>query len=133
MKTTWNNFKIKGKFKGEKQSNLYPEFTKNKHHRVKVTNLDNGEEIKFDYWIGSGSGFEDETDLLEAFSCFVSDGLAAEQTLSEFAKEFGYNADVELAVKVYKECHKALKKVMRLFGDDRDKAYEIMNKLYEEV
>lgn len=133
MKTTWNNFKIKGKFKGEKQSNIYPDFTKDKHHRVKVTNLDNGEEIKFDYWIGGGYGFQDETDLLEAFSNFLSDGLASEQTLTDFAKEFGYCDDVELAVKTYKACRKALKKIIRLFGDDRYKAYEIADKLSQEV
>lgn len=133
MKTTWNNFKIKGKFKGEKQSNTCSVFTKDKHHRVKVTNLDNGEEIKFDYWIGGGYGFRDETDLLEAFSSFLSDAEAAEQTLTDFANEFGYCGDVELAIKTYSACHKALKKRQRLFGGDRDKAYEIADKLSQEV
>lgn len=132
-KTIWNNFKIKAEFRQEKASPLWGEWNAERHNRIKVTNLDTGIKVSFDYW-GPREGVQTRAELLEAFRCFLSDGLDAEMTLTDFAAEFGYLDDVGKAVTVYKACKKSLKKITRLFGDTtegRNKAYDTLNELID--
>ena len=133
MKTIWNNFKIKAELRQEKNSPLLGGYNVDRHNKIKVTNLDTGIKVSFDYW-GPKEGVQTRAELLEAFRSFLSDGLDAEMPLTDFAAEFGYLDDVEKAVTVYKACKKSLKKITRLFGDtndDRNKAYDTLNALID--
>ena len=99
----------------------------NQHHIITVKFGD--KLTKFDFW-GSRVHPEIETDadLLDAFSCFVSDAIAGVDDFSMFCGEFGYDEyeDAGKVLKIWKACQRAKEKLMRIYpGDLWDLANEL--------
>lgn len=70
-----------------------------------------------------------EGELLWAFSCFVSDAIAGDQTFRDFCADYGYDDDSITAKRIYDACRAAMGKFNRLFvGAD---AYAVANELCE--
>lgn len=71
-----------------------------------------------------------ESDLKEAFYCFVSDALSAKDGFDYFCDEFGYDKYDHLPKKIYRACEKILEKLERIIPEDCD-PYELLNYLSE--
>lgn len=70
-----------------------------------------------------------ESDLIHAFYCFVSDSEAGgEKSFEEFCSDFGYDEDSRKAENIYKACGVSAKKFNRVFTCD---IYDLLNELSE--
>lgn len=132
MKTTYENFIISSKFVGEKAAPWSDEIGRKNynHNKVTVKNTDNGKSISFDFWCGLlRPELETESDLLDAFYCFVSDALLGWQSFVDFCNEMGYDSDSRKAEKIWKACEKNYNKFSNLTGYSLDMMYDFVNKL----
>jgi hypothetical protein len=57
----------------------------------------------------------DESAVLSAFECFVSDAMAGSNSFKDFCSEMGYDTDSRRAYKTFKACEKSNEKFERLF------------------
>jgi hypothetical protein len=71
----------------------------------------------------------DHDELLYAFRCFVEDAIAGDQSFSEFASDFGYDADSYSARQIHEACQAAARKYERLWDKD---PYDVINELAAE-
>lgn len=132
LKTNFREFTISADFKGEKAS----PWDKNNfnHYVVKVKNNDNNKKTSFDFWVGDRLGknyFNSDYELLNAFYCFVSDGLSAVDGFENFCSEFGYDTDSRRAEKIFKACKRSEEKLFRVTGYSVDMMYDFINELQE--
>lgn len=102
---------------------------------VTVTNVDTNSVSGFDYFDSQMNYTEGKTelsneDLLNAFDCFVNDGLAAEEDFEDFCSSMGYDSDSRTAERIYKECEKSLNKLKSILDAD---IYEFANELREAI
>lgn len=132
MKTTYENFIISSKFVGEKPAPWSDDIGRKNynHNKVTVKNIDNGKSTTFDFWCSLlRPELETESDLLDAFYCFVSDALLGWQSFVEFCNEMGYDSDSRKAEKIWKACEKNYNKFSNLTGYSLDMMYDFVNKL----
>lgn len=114
-------------FPNDKNSGLHNKFN------VSVNNTETGDKTSFDFY-GSTNDYNNAgteikgEELLNAFECFISDSLAAEQDFDSFCAEFGYDNDSRTAERIYKECEKSLAKARLIIDGD---LYEFANDLRE--
>lgn len=89
---------------------------------------------KFSYW-GSQVDYDakkselDADDLENALECFVSDAIAGDMDIDEFASEFGYEK-VSECITARKACIATRNKLAKL-GIEGDDLYNISNALHE--
>lgn len=130
MKTNYKEFTISAEFDGKKVAPW--DNMNDRHNRVTVKNNETGKKTSFDFW---GSVYEPrlETDysLLNAFYCFVSDGLSAVDGFENFCSEFGYDTDSRRAEKIFKACKRSEEKLFRVTGYSVDMMYDFINELQE--
>ena len=128
--TTYKNFKISAEFDGKKAASW--DANNDRHNKVTIKNLDNGKRTSFDFW-GSvvNPRVESEYDLLNAFYCFVSDGLSTVDGFENFCSEFGYDTDSRRAEKIFKACKRSEEKLFRVTGYSVDMMYDFINELQE--
>lgn len=77
----------------------------------------------------SGKRELDESDLKNAFYCFVSDAISGEMSFEDFCSEFGYNYNTR-SRSVWRTCGKHAYKLDILLPDSIDK-YDLANYLNE--
>ena len=106
MKTNYKEFTISAEFDGKKVAPW--DNMNDRHSRVTVKNNETGKRTSFDFW-GSVREPRLETNysLLNAFYCFVSDGLSAVDGFENFCSEFGYDSDSRRAEKIFKACKRS--------------------------
>lgn len=127
MTAIFKNFKVTAKYYGDDKPAPWNVQNAN-HHRVYVTNVDNGKRTSFDFWASiMEPELESEYDVLNAFYCFVSDAISGEMDAIEFNREFCYK-DPRKALKVWRACQNANKKLKRIYDGD---IYELANELAE--
>lgn len=86
--------------------------------RVKIA-LPDASQVSFNFY-GSQHDFQnkknymDESDLLTAFDCFISDARAGGETFEIFCSEFGYQTDSIRALRTFRACQKSAEKVKKL-------------------
>ena len=68
--------------------------------------------------------------LLNALFCFVSDAVSGSEPFSEFCRNFGYEERTAEAEKVYKACQASTAKLHKVYSDD---VHELLNELDEVV
>jgi len=67
-------------------------------------------------------------DLLNAFHCFISDGVSGQQEFEYFCQDFGYDEDRRKAHEIWRGCKKSLSKIERLIDEDIDSFYQAISK-----
>lgn len=103
--------------------------------KVTITNVETSKNTKFDFY-GSHNDYTKgvkelkDIELLEAFECFISDAISAEEDFKNWCDNFGYDSDSRKAHKIYKECVKSLEKAQKIISGDM---YEFYNELQETV
>ena len=130
MKTNYKEFTISAEFDGKKVAPW--DNMNDRHSRVTVKNNETGKKTSFDFW-GSirEPRLETDYDLLNAFYCFVSDGLSAVNGFENFCSEFGYDTDSRRAEKIFKACKRSEEKLFRVTGYSVDMMYDFINELQE--
>ena len=134
MKTTieLNNtpITIESIFAGTKNS-LW-DAKKEQHHIVSVSA--NNKTISFNFWTSIAQPTIDSEDyLLDAFYCFISDGMSADMSFNEFCNELGYDVysddDKQTASTIYSACRDNFIKLEQLsIGDIYDVCNELQDK-----
>lgn len=139
MKTNVNfqgfNFSISSKL--EMLGVAFPFEPKGKtaHNKFRVYVSCDGQRASFSFY-GSENDYKNnkkelnESDLKEAFYCFVSDALSAKDGFDYFCDEFGYDKYDYLSKKIYRACEKSLEKLERIIPEGCD-PYELLNYLSE--
>lgn len=90
---------------------------------ITVTNTDTGEQANF-YFYGSYHDAQNhvtelkEQDLLNAFECFVSDGIAGLDSFESFCDNLGSDSDSRASERIYKECIKSAEKLKSVINED---------------
>lgn len=130
MKATFKNFRINAVYTGSKAADWDDKMPENwNHHRVTVTNAENGARTSFDFWASiAHPELDKEYDVLNAFYCFISDAISGDMDFSEFCSEFGYDEDSRKAEKTWKSCKRSAEKMARIYGGD---IYDLSNELQE--
>lgn len=137
MQAIYKNFKVKSTFKGDKKASWSgARFENWNNHMIKVTNLDTKQSCTFEFWASiSNPEIKTEYDLLNAFYCFVSDAVSAEESFENFCGDFGYEAYNERytgynkeSMKIYKACVKSNEKLQKIYDGD---IYDLVNELSE--
>ena len=116
MKTEIRNFRISA---SEPVMTSCP-WDKRDHNRytVSVTNKDNGKRTRFYYYTSIASPeIESESELKEAFDCFLSDCDCGAMDFRDFCGEFGYDEDSRKAFKTWRACVRSVANFKRIGGD----------------
>lgn len=71
-----------------------------------------------------------ESDLQNAFYCFVSDSLSGKSSFKDFCSEFGYDSDSRTAEKIWRACGRLYDKLKVLLPPDVD-IYDLLNYLID--
>lgn len=130
MKTTYKNFIISETFAHNKAA-LWDKNNYN-NHIVTIKNTNNGKKTRFDFWCSIVEpDFKNESDLLNAFYCFVSDAVSGLDSFYDFCRNFGYDEDSRRAEKTWKACKKSLEKFIRVSEFSSDEIYDFANELSE--
>jgi hypothetical protein len=128
-KATFENFSIRATYTGSKAAQWGNGRENWNHHKVTVTNKDNGLKTSFDFWASiANPNLETEYDILNAFYCFIGDAISGDMTFSEFCGEFGYDEDSRSAERTWKACKRAADKLKRIYDGD---IYDLANRLQE--
>lgn len=127
MKTNYKNFEISASYVGDKVS---PWDTRNyNYHKITVKNIETKKRTSFDFWCSIAKPeIETADDILEAFSCFLSDATAGDYDIDDFYNEFCGDGEIKQAVKAWHSCQKSLKKALRVVGNI-DIIYDLLNEL----
>ena len=102
-----------------------PPWDKKPHHHHLVTIKIGCTKHSFDYWSGP-MHYKDTTvmskkEMIEAFESFLSDAIAANQSIDDFQSEFGYE-NVSECIRVYNSCKEELEAWKNFFIDPYDLA-----------
>jgi hypothetical protein len=125
MKTTYKNYIVSEKW----IDNVYRWNMTCKHYKINVYNKENKKRTSFDFYMGELSkGIKKEYDLLNAFYCFLSDGVSGLDSFEDFCFNFGYDTDSIKAYGIYKECKKSAVKIQRVITCN---IYDLLNELSE--
>lgn len=126
MTYNYLNWEITATYTGSKQAD-WENINNWNHHRVTVTNTNNGKEIGFDFWASlAHPHLTSLYDTVNAFHCFVEDAISGDMDFEEFCFEFGYDTDSRRAERTWKACKKAAEKLRRIYDGD---FYELAEKL----
>ena len=127
IKTTFKEFEIKATYKGDKKATWSDNNFNN--HMVKITNTDTKMSTSFEFWASiMNPEIIKESEVLEAFSCFISDAMSGENDYNEFCSEFGYEEDSRQARSTWRACQRANNKLKRIYDKD---IYDLANELQE--
>jgi len=66
-----------------------------------------------------------EEDILNAFYCFLSDAVAAEDIFADFCSNFGYTERSGTSKAIYRLCQKSNAKAKKIFSDVCDACNEL--------
>jgi len=129
MKRNYKEFKLTSVFKGDKAWSADEKQQNYNNHVVTVSNTETKQKASFEFW-GSivNPEIKTESELLNAFYCFVEDALSGKMDFSEFCSEFGYDEDSRKAEKTWKACKRSTVKFDRLYSGD---IYDFVNELQE--
>lgn len=122
----WNGYRIQAIHTGSKAApwdgdweNRDKQPTNWNHHRVTVTAPKNGKLIRFDFWASLAHPIiKEESEVLEAFSCFLGDAVSGTDTFENFCNNLGYGSDSIRAFNIFKACQRAFKKATRIIGSE---------------
>lgn len=129
MTANFENFKVTANYTGSKKAEWGNGQENWNHHRVTVTNTENGKHTGFDFWASIAQPeLRSEYDVLNAFNCFVSDAITGKDSFEDFCGEFGYDTDSRKAEKTHKACQRATDKLERIYDGD---IYDLANRLSE--
>lgn len=139
MKAIYKNLEISAVFlRSQSQAEAFDEKSRNGLHsntfKITVLNTDNSNEIDFLYH-GSHADYKagkkelNESDLLQAFECFLSDAIAGDMDFEDFCNEFGYDEDSRRAERIHNACqeHKELFESLEIDND----LYDFSNEFRE--
>ena len=128
MKATFKNFTVSANYKGDKEASFIKGNYNN--HLITVTNTDNKQRCTFEFWASiSNPELNTEYDILNAFYCFVTDGISGKLDFEDFCREFGYDTNSRTAKKTWKACGRAAAKLERIYSGD---IYDLANELGEQ-
>jgi hypothetical protein len=126
-KATFKQFEVKASYKGTKKAEWSKDNFNN--HMITVTNMETGVKIRFEFWASIAKPeITEETEILNAFYCLVSDAIAGNDSFENFCSEFGYDQDSRTAEKIYRKCKKQLEKLQKIYDGD---IYDLANELQE--
>ena len=130
MIAKYKQFEITAIFRGEKAA-PWAENNYN-HHIVIVDNTETGATTRFDFWASlARPELDTESDVLNAFYCFVSDAVAGSGDFETFCDEYGYNNDSIKALKTFRACERSNRKFSRVSGFSLDEMYSFLDELCE--
>lgn len=97
--------------------------SKRQHHHHIVTVKIGRKSHSFDFWSGMGcyrnTTNMSEKDMIEAFESFLSECIAADQSIDDFQSEYGYEKASE-CIRVYNACKESLEAWKDFFIDPYD-------------
>lgn len=97
------------------------------HHLVTVSH--NGKRLSFDFWASiANPEIRNESEIKDAFDCFLSDAISGLSSFEDFCSEFGYDVDSRRAERIHKACQRSAKKLQRIFSGD---VYDLANAIRE--
>lgn len=96
-------------WKGLEKALWGTDHTQERHHIITVRGVKSS--FEFDFWAGVARPFiETEQEVIEAFSCFISDAIFAESDYSDFCDELGlkkfdeYGYEDRRSEYIYEKC-----------------------------
>lgn len=122
----FKQFKVKASYKGTKKADWSSDNFNN--HMVTVTNTETEQKCTFEFWATKNPEIQTETEILEAFKCFIDDAINATYDFNNFCLELGYDNDSRTAEKIYKKCKKQLDKLNKIYDGD---IWDLANELQE--
>lgn len=126
IKTTYKHYTISAIFIG----NQCAKWSDDNWHNSLITllNRNTKRSISFDFW-GSLMNPELRThdDLLNAFHCFIPEGISGQQDYEQFCQSFGYGDDSRKAHATWKACQKSLLKIERIINEDINDFYRALS------
>lgn len=130
MKMTYKNLSIESKFLNNKNWNFGGNINNFNNHKITVVNLETKKRLSFEFWNSNAIGeIKTESDLIEAFECFLSDACAAKESVEDFCNEFGY--ELKEGRNIYNACVKSLNKYDRVLSEYD--IYDFINELNEYI
>jgi hypothetical protein len=134
METVYKQLKITSEFVGEKLA-FWDEANDSwtRHYVIYVENKFTGYFLRFDYWTSKvRPKIELETELLEAFECFVADAVSGINSFSEFCSLFGYSNDSIKSHRSWIMCKQSYVDLLKLLAPevtDDNQIYSYGNEL----
>ena len=126
MEAYYREFRISAIYKGDKAARFDARNTN--RHVVWITNMLTGKRTSFEFWTSLAQPkMKDDRDVLDAFDCFISDGMAAIGSFEDFCMDFGYDTDSRRAYGIYQACRRSREKLERITGLEGDELYDFVN------
>lgn len=105
------------------------------HNKFRVTVVCNNIKRSFSYFDSiadymKGKKELSDSDLQNAFYCFVSDSVSGESSFEDFCSEFGYDSDSRTAEKIWRSCGRLSEKLNVLLPPDVDSC-DLLNYLID--
>jgi hypothetical protein len=113
----------------------YEKNSRPQHNKYRVSVVCNNIRRSFSYFDSVANYMANkkelsESDLKEAFYCFVSDSVSGENSFEDFCSEFGYDSDSRTAEKIWRACGRSYGKLKSLLPPDVD-IYDLLNYLID--
>lgn len=113
----------------------YEKNSRPQHNKYRVTVVCNNIKRSFSYFDSIANYMANkkelsESDLKDAFYCFVSDSVSGKSSFEDFCSEFGYESDSRTAEKIWRSCGRSYDKLKTLLPSDVE-AYDLLNYLID--
>lgn len=119
METNYKLLKLVAEWTGEKSSIHADKDNSARHFTIFVENIATETVISFDYWSSiARPEFETETELLEAYECFVSDAILGINSFSDFCSETGCDSDSIKSHKTWIACKQSYVDLLKLLAPE---------------
>lgn len=133
MQMTYKGFLIESKYLGNKNWDMCGcDVSNRNNHKVTVKNLKTGKWTWFEFWQSNAiKDITTESQLIEAFWCFLWDAQAGMQSYADFCDEFGWDRHDKHTRTIYNKVKVARNKAERIF-EDMDEVITMGNEIQEE-
>lgn len=109
--------------------------SRSQHNKYRITVICNNVKRSFSYFDSIANYMANkkelsESQLKDAFSCFVSDSISGKSSFEDFCSEFGYDSDSRTAEKIWRACGRSYDKLKTLLPPDVE-ACDLLNYLID--
>lgn len=113
----------------------YEKNSRSQHNKYRITVVCNNIKRYFSYFDSIANYVANkkelsESDLKNAFYCFVSDSVSGQSSFEDFCDEFGYDSDSRTAERIWRSCGRSYDKLKTLLPPDVD-IYDLLNYLID--
>lgn len=133
FQTIYKDYEISSNYLGNKNWHWNTELGKcvdnYNNHRITVKNIKTGKNTWFEFWENNIDAIiKSETQLMNAFYCFLTDATAGKLDYFDFCNEFGYNAYDGNTKRIYSACVRQREKASKILTDN---IYDLINEITE--